>query len=312
MKRWYSPSWNGDFRLEASGSFTDESDFVITKPTEAEKVIITSFMNVCLEKKWLDGGKLMMSEESPSWLNKLRGRKLIKIKASVAEAGAELVKLAKPKTATLTAVRFSGGELAVAEQAQVEEHAELVTTGAKDAKAEAVTVKRATPSCPRCIPGSVEMASEVLQAFMTDEQHRDWSRFRVLEVEGGVTGHRYLLAHRHSEQARRWGRICFDADDEGVLHFHGNEHPPEEEVLSAMLILQHREAWLRNEATLLVPPFNAGGPPNGWTQELKNPFGGWDDGILDARLTAVVGEHARWWPAYAEGFKGVLPELLSE
>ena len=37
-----------------------------------------------------------------------------------------------------------------------------------------------------------------------------------------------------------------------MLHFHDNSVPPEEEVLAAKLILEHREPWLRNEATCLL------------------------------------------------------------
>jgi hypothetical protein len=116
--------------------------------------------------------------------------------------------------------------------------------------------------------------------FLDPQQHRDWARHRVLEVEGGTTGHRYLLAHRHSAHARRWGRICFDADDAGVLHFHDNSHPPEEEVLGAMLQLRHRESWLRNEASCFAGSFR---------HVLKNPFGDILDGTRDAAFTQYLG-----------------------
>ena len=101
---------------------------------------------------------------------------------------------------------------------------------------------------------------------------------------GGLTGHRYILAHRASEIAAKNGKICFDADDRDVLHFHDQAVPPEEEVLAAMLVLQHREPWLRNEATCLGVRFS---------RVFKNPFGDHLDGVVDASLTKVVGAVAQ-------------------
>ena len=65
-------------------------------------------------------------------------------------------------------------------------------------------------------------------------------------------------------------KICYDIDDRCVLHFHDWTVPPEEEVLATKLILEHREAWLRNEATVLQ-------------QDSK---GGWHD--LSAPLTFAL------------------------
>ena len=98
-------------------------------------------------------------------------------------------------------------------------------------------------------------------------------------MTGGVTGHRYVIAHRHSSPAVSWGKITFDRDDEIVIHFHDNSVPPEEEVLAAKLILESpHEAWLRNEATAF-----------GGTDVLKNPFGGVMDGVADASLMSSLG-----------------------
>lgn len=141
----------------------------------------------------------------------------------------------------------------------------------------AVTVRRATPCCPQCTPGAVGPASEVLLAFLDERQHRDWAERRAIVVRGGLTGHRYLLAHRSTELAARMGRICFDMEDQLVIHFHDRSVPPEEEVLAAKLILEHREPWLRNEATT----FGA--------FHFKNPFGDGGDGVWDASLTRRIG-----------------------
>lgn len=163
----------------------------------------------------------------------------------------------------------------------------------------AASVKRPTPSCPQCLPGSVEPANEVLQAFLDQEQHELWAKERAIVVRGGITGHRYLVSHRHGRHAAKAGKICFDLDDCGVLHFHDNSVPPEEEVLAAKLVLEHEEPWLRNEATCLSGNFDF---------VFKNPFGGFQDGVADSILT---GEAGTFWRTFLLTFKGgefALPE----
>lgn len=151
----------------------------------------------------------------------------------------------------------------------------------KEEKKKAVTVKRPTTCCPNQIPGEVGPATEVLLAFCTPEQQEQWEAERRLVARGGVTGHRYLLAHRHTPTAQRSTKICWDLDGDCLLHFHDWTVPPEEEVLAAKLILEHREPWLRNEATCCGPPF------------FKNPFGDGGDGVPDSLFTSALGGLAR-------------------
>lgn len=159
---------------------------------------------------------------------------------------------------------------------------------AEDAKA-AASVARPTLSCPRCAPGAVEPASEVLLSFLTPREHEDWAAHRAIIVHGGCSGHRYLVAHRHSDAAQQIGRICYDLDDSLVMHFHDTTVPPEEEVLAAELILKYREPWLRNEATVLWYMRDR------WVDlgymRYKNPFGDASDGAWDASLAKGLG---RW------------------
>lgn len=144
----------------------------------------------------------------------------------------------------------------------------------------AASVKRPTACCPQCHPGAVPAANEVLQAFLTPEQHALWAKERAIIVVGHLSGHRYLVSHRRGRHAARAGKICFDLDDCAVLHFHDNSVPPEEEVLATKLILEHREPWLRHEATCLGGPFD-------WV--FKNPFGDGLDGVRDSNLTGDLG-----------------------
>lgn len=167
------------------------------------------------------------------------------------------------------------------QKARREEEARRAEAEPKPKKA--VTVKRPTPCCPACIEGPVDPATEVLLHFLTPSERRSWERDHAIEVEGGTTGVRYLLAHRHTPLAQKIGRICYSLDDRCVVHFHDNTVPPAEEVLAAKIILEHREAWLRNEATMLGFGHRFVAPV------LKNPFGDGGDGVWDSMFSARVG-----------------------
>lgn len=255
MRAWYIPSWNGDHRLEEHPKHGG-SLLTVHDPTPAEVETIERFLAFARGKGWTK-------------VTTLPAKGKVDLSAPVSEAGLELARLhhAPASDRTITAVRFEGGKVEVATLSDEEETKKLAEKAEEDKESKAATTKRATPCCPQCLPGAVGPASEVLLSFLTAEQHRDWSRHRAIEVEGGLSQHRYILAHRHSKLARHFGRIGYDADDSIVMHFYDWSVPPEEEVLSAMLILQHREPWLRNEATCF-----------GGRHRFKNPFGGVTDG----------------------------------
>jgi hypothetical protein len=290
--KWYLPSWNGDFRLEnvpvlgdayraADGGASADGAGVrllVTAATPHEREILNGFLAAAVKEKWTAVDTLPTEDCE------------IMLATTMAKAGASLVQISKPMDRTITAVSFENGRLKVvdaAESGAIVAAAEKAAKKDKDKAAKAAaTVSRPTPSCPQCVPGSIAMASEVLQEFLTPSEHDDWARHRAILVEGGFTGRRYIIAHRHSPVGQRFGRICYALDDQMVVHFHDRSVPPEEEVLAAKLILEHREHWLRNEATMLGSPDAA--------QVFKNPFGGAMDGVADSQFTEKFGyEFAR-------------------
>lgn len=271
--RWYFPAWNGDHRLVSVDKSTyrdadPETSCVleVSDPTVRERELLGNFLKVAVKKKWTKVDELKLEKVGD------REEQKILLDVSLADAGDALVKILKPKTATLTAVSYENGELRVSEKERPE----------KDAKA-AASVKRHTPCCPQCFVGAVDRASECLLDFLTPEEHESWASKRYIVVEGGLSKHRYVLAHRRSPMAARIGRMCFDLDDNVVMHFHDNTVPPEEEVLAAKLILEHREPWLRNEATLYDKIYG------GAEHIFKNPFGGYMDGTESAGLAQTFG-----------------------
>lgn len=273
MKWWAIPAWNGDFRL-TPGDDEATSKLLVMAPTPHEMQLLAAFMAVARKKKWT---KEKLAEDDAI------DTRTIVLDAPLAKVGPALVKITKPADRTLTAVSFKDGKLEVAETGAIE------TVIAKaDPESKAVSVARPTPCCPSCVPGSVEPASDVLLSFLTPQEHADWAKHRAIMVTGGRSGHRYLIAHRHSRTAVLNKKICYDVDDHCVLHFHDWTVPPEEEVLATKLILEHREAWLRNEATVLQQNSKGEWLDLGFMR-YKNPFGDASDGRADAALTATFG-----------------------
>lgn len=278
----YLPSWNGDFRLEADG--VGMTRLVVHEPTPHEQKILGEFLRQAESKGWVSHNALDQGDHP------YRGRREISISAPLSKVSKVLIKLARPAKQTLTAVSFSDGRLSViegADDAAVEKISDAVAKAAAtetpETPAKAASVKRPTPCCPDCEVGAISPASEVLLAFLNADEHASWSRDRSIVVTGGLTGHRYVLAHRQSAVAAYNTRMCFDLDDGQVLHFHDNSVPPEEEVLAAKLILEHREPWLRNEATLL----------GGDNMKFKNPFGDLSDGVESAAFVGAIGRWVR-------------------
>lgn len=292
--KWFFPSWNGDVRAETVEG-TMVSRLVIVKPTLGEQRMLADLGLRLIKKGWVPEGRALWNPEGDE-------TQQVEIPASLEKLGPLLVRAMKPGKQTLTAIKLENGQVSTV--AGSEANLDETVSAALEKKPEAAaTVKRATPCCPQCMPGAVEPATEVLLTFLTPEQHRQWAAERMIVVYGGRTGHRYLLAHRHTERARRMGRICKDLDDDIVVHFHDHSVPPEEEVLGAKLVLEHQEAWLRNEATMIE------GYLGEWRASLRvqyfeNPLGpGILDGTGDARITNVIG-------GAVLGYSGQLNEIL--
>lgn len=287
--KWYIPSWNGDVRLEPDPVDNTRTLLWIEKPTDHELQVLGK-----LSELMLAAGHIEEPIDVKRSRSRFAGKKTQTINAPITTIGPLVAKLFKPGDAVLTAVKLKDGQILTctgtgADLVELVSDVADVTKPKPDAeerpegrKAKAITtVKRPTPSCPQCIPGSVKPAREVLLAFLTPNEHQQWANYRSLYVTGGLSGHRYLLAHRETQTAARIGRIAYDIDAQCVVHFHDRSVPPEEEVLAAKLILEHQEPWLRNEATMLG---------NGHrTLVFKNPFGGHMDGVPDAMLTQKIG-----------------------
>lgn len=270
--KWFIPSWNGDVRVESDPDDTERSIIVVHAPTAAELIALDALSKALRKEGWIE-------EPLPTARDAYRSGKVRHVVGAPLEKVAPLaVKLLKGGKQTLSAVVLKDGKVETVEGTDMIDLAALAKKGGEAG----ASVKRLTPCCPECHEGAVGPATEALLAFVSEEQHAQWVEHRYLVAVGHLSGHRYLLAHRHSERAKQNGKICFDLDDGQVVHFHDMAVPPEEEVLAAKLILEYREPWLRNEATLF-----------GDFLKFKNPFGGYLDGTEDASMTAEFGKELR-------------------
>ena len=236
LRRWCHPSWNGDFRIEADGD--DASTLIVDDATPAEKEILGKFLKKARKKDWVDEAVGISPE----------GRTTLHLPVPVAESGKLLLARRAPRKGILTAVKSSAGELEIVLGDDADKLTDATT---KEDADEAVTTRRPTLCCPTPVSGPERRASEVLRAFSTPEQWASWIEHGFLLCTGGLSGHRYRVCNRHSELARRQGKITWDLDDDGIVHAYDWSLPPAEEVLAMKLTLEHAEHWVRNHSGVL-------------------------------------------------------------
>lgn len=316
MNAWYIPAWNGDWRLEPHSRSPEKlTRLVIKRPTSEEKRVLKKLRDAFASKGWVSTEGAGSMQNPSRFLEK---RVLISaplaevgpVVASIVKPGPNVLTAVRSKGGRIEVCETSAPSRArldedapaskdpyrtsasgdAPKKEKKEEKEEPFSTPSEASKAlakkedatAAATVQRPTPCCPDCFVDKSELnkpATEVLLAFMNEEEHVSWARDRFVVVRGGITGHRYLIAHRNSLIAQTNRRMCFDLDDNQVMHFHSWLVPAEEEVLAAMLILKFREPWLRNEATAL----------GSHKHVFKNPFGNGGDGVVDSMWTYEVG-----------------------
>jgi hypothetical protein len=236
LRRWCHPSWCGDFRLEADGD--DACKLVVIDATPAEQELLDKFMKKARKKGWI--GEMVGVKPT--------GQTTLNLPVPVAEAGKLLLARKAPRKGILTAVKSVKGELEIV---LGDDEDKLAEATEKEDADEAVTTRRPTLCCPTPVSGPERRASEVLRAFSTPEQWDSWVKNGFLLCTGGLSGHRYRVCNRHSELARRQGKITWDLDDDGIVHAYDWSLPPAEEVLAMKLALEHAEHWIRNRSGVL-------------------------------------------------------------
>jgi hypothetical protein len=268
MRRWFIPSWSGDFRLEAADD--DKCLLTVEDPIPAEVEQLGKFLVKARKKKWCAD----IAGISPE------GKSTLEIGAPVDRAGKVLLGRKRPRKGILTCIKSEGGGL-VAIKGDGEE---LEIAAAAPAATEAATVRRPTLCCPHATTGPDLRASKVLQAFCTNEQWRSWVNLGFLYCNGNLSGRRYLVAHRHHPLAIQNKYILWDCTGDHVIHCWDWSVPPPEEVLAVKLAVEHAEEWVRNASSVF----------NGLKDVYHNPFmpdrGQHLDGLLSTGIARGFGK----------------------
>lgn len=108
----------------------------------------------------------------------------------------------------------------------------------------AAVVRQPRVGCPE--PTACERrASEVLRTFCTARQWNQFEREGRIKVIGNATGKAYHVYHKNRAASRGLGRSVTEAGDPSKILCVWQENvPPEEEMLTLKLALEHREGWL--------------------------------------------------------------------
>lgn len=279
MRAWYIPSRTGDFRLETHPDNVQRCLLTVEDPTPDELTRLRKALSEYRSKGWID--ELLGINAT--------GRSELVVEAPIAKAGPVLAGDSMPGRGVLTVVRSAKGTVLcvadetqqqVVEQAVADPEPEAPPPKPEERAEVAASVRRPTCCCPDPLPaeGPLKRSSRVLREFCTPRQWKQWVQKGYITFFGGMTGARYRICHRNHPLAAEQGKICRDLDYGVTLHFWDWSIPPAEEVAAAMLILQFREPWLRNEATYFGP-----GP------KLFNPLGNGADGTWDASFFRSIG-----------------------
>lgn len=222
MRKWYVPSWSGDFRLEATGE--DRCALSVLDPTVREREQLAFFLEEARKRDWIDKAVGI----SP------RGKSILEIEAGIRHAGPVMATALLSGKQTWTAFRSEKGQVTLADEIPGAEHA-LV----KKAEA-AVTTQRPAVGCPQPEPCS-RRASEVLRVFSTRSQWAEWQRSASMSVVGRESGRLFRVFHRDAASRRGMRHVVYDPVDRRELCVWNDLIPAEEEVLSIKLALEHRE-----------------------------------------------------------------------
>ena len=98
--KWFVPSWNGDHRLETVKDGVS-CRLTVVKPTPNETLLLERFLKKLVKKKWIESATVPETE--------------LLIPAPIGKVAPLLVKEARPKKSTITAVRYENGHLEIVE-----------------------------------------------------------------------------------------------------------------------------------------------------------------------------------------------------
>lgn len=246
MIRWYLPSLYGDIRLESQA--TGQTLVTIHGLSPTEQVAMTALLKKAakpgpFKKAWASADALA----SLSLTDTIREQKL-SLSAPILDVSRVLAAALKPTRKQLSVVRFHGGKIEEVTESTIG----LIETASEDTEpaAEAVTVATPVRGCPAPDFNQADVrATEVLRAFLTQDQIQDFEQHQAFIALGADTGHRYQITSRHARsKLADVRRTLYDLDEHRAYCVHDWDVPASEEILAIKLFLSlpGHEHYLRN------------------------------------------------------------------
>jgi hypothetical protein len=223
MKAWFFATWSGDIRLLKDPDNENACVLTVENPTQKEWKDLNMLFEVLRERHVLDAAVGLVRE----------GKSIVKIPLPNTEIGPLLAKELLDGVSTWTALRSENGKITVIDGTEIDEKA-------KETAVAAATVTPPTAGCPE--PESCSRrASEVLRAFSTERQYKEFLRTGSMPCIGNRTGRAYRVFHRDEAARRGMQHTLFDISQNRQICQWNASVPAEEEVLSLKLAVEHRE-----------------------------------------------------------------------
>ena len=223
MRHWFFPCASGDFRLTRVSDTT--SLLTVEDPTDSDKERLRPFLAAIKEKKLIDD----LVGVQP------KGKTEIEIPESMNVLGPLMAAGLHGDTDVWTALRFNDGKMLL------NDGFEMTTTA--PTVAAAATIETPRKGCPAPAPAQ-RRASQVLQAFCTSKQWRQYQAEGRLTARGNVTGRTYHVYHRDEANRRGLRYALVSVADQTSICTWDDRVPAEEETLGLKLAIEHRERWL--------------------------------------------------------------------
>lgn len=266
--RWFIPTFQGDVLLSREDDGTTIVRAYELTDGEAKALEILrkrALHSPFLGAPWCSSDKDFAPLSDPQYRTK--DGLAIKLHAKIEDVEAVLAKALNPKGRKLfSAVKFSDGSIerihrGLDEKPKLdsyrinakalddalppeERERKKKEREAKEAKA-AATLKQPVIGCPTPeFPEADIRATLALEAFLDEDQLRDYRKKGAFVSVGHDTGHRYVIQNREAPLRLRnttrgiYGGGIYDLDEERTLCVHDWDSPPPEEMLALHLCLR--------------------------------------------------------------------------
>ena len=226
MRRWYVPTTNGDFRVEAAGE--GKSVLIVERPTKTEVDVLSKLWPTFVKKGWTNA--VVPTGLRGGW---------VEMDAPVHLVGKQLGKAMKTGRRSVEVYRFSNGRVTV------EEMWETILPEGVEVAATTSVPKTGCPACEHDGDRAERASMVVLREFLSPSQVAELNYRGWFSAIGNVTGTRYGIFNRFSREAARFGRALADLDAGLAVCAFDPDVPPGEEMLGLKILVEHLERKIR-------------------------------------------------------------------